>query len=89
MAKKRSITIGSVVKGKNGKGDYIKISRDVTLKEGTYLNLESKADQQKRLTESIENGKLSGDFAQKLQDRVNKIPDFVRFEIVKLEDVSE
>lgn len=81
---KRTV-IGSIVKGKDGKPDYLKVSKDVVLKEGDYLNLESKSAQLKSLDEAEANGKLGGDMLQNIRDTVNKMPDFVRFHVVRLE----
>ena len=57
MAKR--IQIGSILKGKDGKGDYIQIKEDVTLKKGDFLNLESQASKIASLQAAIANGKLS------------------------------
>jgi hypothetical protein len=83
MAYKRTV-IGSIVKGKDGKPDYIKMSADVTLKQGDFLNLESKASQLKGLEAAVANGKLSGEIAETIKERLEKIPEFVRFQIVKV-----
>lgn len=90
MAKRN--TIGSVCKGKTDeetgvtKPDYIKIGQDVTLKKGDFVRLESKNDQIASINKAAESGKLDADFAQTLLERANKIPDFVRFELVQLKD---
>ena len=86
MAKLKRKTVGSILKNKDkSKGDYIKIGQnDVVLKAGSVLMLESKASQLKSLEAAIESGKLSGELADKLKARAEKIPDFVRFEIVQL-----
>ena len=85
MAKYRRTTIGSVVKGKEGGADYIKISKDVTLKQGDFLNLESKSAQLKSINEAVQNGKISGEVAEGIIENIEKIPDFVRFQIVRIE----
>lgn len=81
MAKR--IQVGAIIKGKDNKGDYIKISEDITLKKGEYLNLESKASKIASLTAAIENGKLSQEVGEKMLANVEKEPDFVRFSITK------
>ena len=81
MAKK--VTVGSVVKGKDGKPDYIKVRGEHILRDGDFLNLESKASQLASLEKGIESGKISEDFAEKIRERLERIPDFVRFEITK------
>lgn len=85
MARYKRIKVGQIVKGKDGKPDYIKVDNDVTLKRGDYLNLESAASQRKGIEDAMQAGKLSGEVAEKMLEKVNKIPPFVRFEIVKLE----
>jgi hypothetical protein len=90
MAKTKRVNIGSVVKSKeSGKPDYIKIKEDVTLRKGEFINLESKSFQLERLEAVVAEGKLSEEKAEAARERINKIPDFVRFEMiktVKLED---
>lgn len=81
MSKKKYLTVGSVVKGQNGKPDYIKLSQDVSLKKGQFLNLRSKKDRLASLDAMEASGKLSGEILEKLRERASKIPDFVRFEI--------
>lgn len=73
MAKKygKKVYIGNISKTKDGKGSYLKVSSDVKLdlKKGTYLNLESVADQIKNYQEAAEAGRLSEDFvAEKIAD---------------------
>lgn len=64
---------------KDGKpGSYV-------LHDGQYLNLESKADQLKDLEFLVANGKINEDTAKYLKTKIEKIPDFVRFEIVAIE----
>ena len=85
MAKYKRTVVGSVVKGKDGKPDYIKVSKDITLKQGDFLNLESIAMQLKSLDKAVTDGKLSEDLAEKIRSNLEKIPDFVRFQIVHIE----
>lgn len=80
MAGKRR-EVGSVVKGRDGKPDYIKISQDVTLKKGQYLNLESKAKQLENLQNAVASGKLSADLGEQIKERIEKMPEFVRFSV--------
>lgn len=86
MAKKKRKVIGSIVKGKDGKGDYIKILNDVELKAGSFINLESKAMKQKQLDTSVAEGKLTGDLVEKIQAGIDKMPEWVRFELYTLEE---
>ena len=90
MAKKFRKVIGSVQKSKDAsKPDYIKISNDVVLTKGMFLNLESKKQQLASLEAAVEQGRLKEEYAVKARERIEKIPDFVRFEISVLEDVKE
>lgn len=84
MAYKRT-QVGSVLKSKDAtQPDYIKINADVTLKKGDILNLENKKSKLASLDKNVENGKLSGDLADKIRGDIEKMPDFVRFEIIKV-----
>lgn len=77
--------IGSVLKSKDAsQPDYIKINEDVTLKKGDILNLESKKSKLASLEKNIENGKLSGDLADKIREGIENMKEFVRFDIVKV-----
>jgi hypothetical protein len=83
MAKFKRTVIGSVVKSKDpSKGDYIKVTGSHVLSNGQFLNLESKATQLASLEAAIAAGKISGDNAAAAKERINKIPDFVRFQVV-------
>lgn len=84
MAYKRQ-KVGSVLKSKDTtQPDYIKIDTDVVLKKGDTLSLESKKSKLASLDKNVENGKLSGELADKIREDIEKIPDFVRFEIIKV-----
>lgn len=81
MAKQRNV-IGSIVKSKpDDKGkvgpDYIK------LRDGKTYRLESKAYRLQSLEDSVKNGKLSAEVAEEIKAKIEKTPDFVRFEIVE------
>lgn len=91
MAKWKRNTVGSVLKPKDGNagGDYIKFSKDVVFKAGTTLKLESKKQQLENLQAAVAAGKLSAENGEAAKDRLDKIPDFVRFEIVHLERTGE
>lgn len=84
MAFKR--TLGSVVKGRDGKPDYIKMKDDVVLKKDQILNLESAKSQMESLQKAVAAGKLSAETGEKIKDRISKIPEWVRFEITMYED---
>jgi hypothetical protein len=89
------LTVGSVYKRKDGNGDYIKFRYDSDIKEALlkaiagsgegselYLNLESKQKKLASLEKALSEGKISEDKAVKARERIEKIPDYVRFEIV-------
>lgn len=83
MAKREKV--GSILKSKNqGEPDYIQISKDIALKKGDYLSLESKSSKIKGIKAGLESGKLSEEFGNKLLEEAEKIPEFVRFEIIKV-----
>ena len=62
----------------------IQISKDIALKKGDYLSLESKSSKIKGIKAGLESGKLSEEFGNKLLEEAEKIPEFVRFEIIKV-----
>ena len=82
MAKNKRLRIGSIYKGKDGKPDYIKLNMDVNLTKNTYLSLESKQSQLTGLDQAEADGKISAENAAKARERIQSIPDFVRFELV-------
>lgn len=87
MAKMNRRVIGSVVKSKEaGKPDYIKIRDDLALRKGQTLRLESQKFQLESLLGAVQAGKVSQEMGEKIKERIDRIPDFVRFEIVLLEE---
>ena len=60
----------------------IKIEQDITLKAGTYLNLENKAFKLASL--EANKSKMSEENYEKAVERINKMPDYVFFEVIKL-----
>lgn len=84
MAYKRT-KVGSILKSKDTtQPDYFKIDNDISLKKGDILNLESKKSKLASLEKNVENGKLGGDLAEKIKGDIEKMPDFVRFEVIKV-----
>lgn len=86
MAKKKRMTVGSVLKSKPDKDgnvgpDYIKMG-------DKFYKLESKKFQLESLEQAVAAGKLGEDVAKKVRERIEKIPDFVRFEIIELVDAE-
>ena len=89
MAKLKRVVIGSICKAKKvGSPDYIQIRNDVNLKKGEFLRLESKKFQLDSIEKALGENKLSADMGEKVKERANSIPEWVRFEIVKLEELS-
>jgi hypothetical protein len=101
MAKYKRQKVGSIIKGRQEEGedgkplfkdgkpvmkpDSFKVFGNHSLLDGTYLNLESKDQQLKNLAKGKASGKLSGELLTKIEERINKIPDFVRFEVYKVD----
>jgi len=86
MAKSKRTVVGSVCKSKDsGKPDYIKVRDDVVLKKGQVLRLESKKFQLDSLQGAVTAGKVSADLSEKIKERIEKIPEWVRFEIIALD----
>lgn len=101
MAKWKRTVVGNVCKGKKDEETgvvgptYIQISKfqvplliEALKNNGDkdfYINLESKEAQQESFEKAVKAGKLSGEAQDAIQDRINKIPDFVRFQMVRLD----
>ncbi len=86
MARMKRRVVGSIckptdeAKKKNPNAvDYIKM-RD----GGKIYRLESPAYQLKSLEDAVAAGKLSEDVANSVRERIEKIPSWVRFELVEL-----
>jgi hypothetical protein len=101
MAKSKRTVVGSICKSKDtGKPDYLVLRGNTTEQlakalmkadksKGLSLKLESKKFQMDSLQQAVESGKLSGDLAEKIKaDRIEKIPEWVRFEVVLVETSS-
>lgn len=89
MAKSKRSVVGSVCKSKDsGKPDYIKVRDDLSLRKGQILRLESKKYQLESLQGAVSAGKLSSELGEKIRERIEKIPDWVRFEIVAVESAE-
>jgi hypothetical protein len=98
MAKSKRTVVGSVCKSKDaGKPDYLvlrgntaedlaRVLMKADKSKGVSLKLESKKFQMDSLDQAVSSGKLSGDLAEKIKsERIAKIPDWVRFEVVLVE----
>lgn len=95
MGKYNRRVVGSVYKGKKDEqtgvlsADYIKIRDDISFRKGQVLRLESAEQQLTSLKKAVSEGKLSPDVGEQVQERIGKIPTYVRFEIVSLEEKAQ
>lgn len=81
------VTKDEKLKYKDEKGNpikefYIKITEDVSFKKGDFINLENK----KVKLASLEayKGSMSAEAYDKALERIEKMPDFVQFELVQV-----
>lgn len=85
MAKKKT-TIGYISKGKVHEGkqlpDSVKITKDVSLKKGQYLKLESKKSREEGIKYSLSQGWIDQTRADELMGYLNDWADYKRFELV-------
>ncbi|MDW8345664.1 MAG: hypothetical protein RML94_01810 [Bacteroidia bacterium] len=77
---KRWNKIGSILRSKNGTGFYIKMDKSVSLEKGEVLTVINPRDTVERM---IQSGRWTEKEGQK---RLEKIPDFVRYEIFLVND---
>lgn len=83
--KYRRRVIGSVLRSKdNPKDMYIKLREDVVLKAGEIVRLESKKQQLESLEAAVAAGKIGEEFAASRRAAIERIPDFVVSELIKL-----
>jgi LmbE family N-acetylglucosaminyl deacetylase len=78
---------GNIQKDKDGntvklKEYYIKITEDVTFKKGDFINLENK--KVKLASLDAYKGSMSSESYEKALERIQNMPDFVQFELVKV-----
>jgi len=86
MAKWKRTKVGSVLKDKDdSKKFYIKFNKECKFNQNDCLSLESKEDQLTSLEGAASAGKLSADIAEEIRERIGNIPDFVKFEMIKVE----
>lgn len=90
MAKWNRAQIGKIVKKSEDRQRFpdvkefsLKIDQDITLKAGSYLNLENKAFKLASLEANKD--KMSEENYEKAVERINKMPEWVFFEVVHLE----
>ena len=85
MAWKRTV-VGSVLKDRNDpKKSYIKINSTVTLNKGDTLSLESPKEAIESAELALSEKKISEELFQTIKERNENIVDFVRFNILKIE----
>ena len=85
MAWKRTV-VGSVLKDRNDpKKSYIKINTTVTLNKGDTLSLESPKEAIESAKEALASKKISEELFEQIKERNESILDFVRFNILKIE----
>ena len=89
MAKWKRSVLGSVLATKDDKKKfYIKMKADVTLKAGDFINLESKQNQIDSIQKAFDEGKVNEEVLEQALERIEKMPDFVKFDLVKLEKLE-
>lgn len=76
MATKKVI-VASVLKGQDGKPNYLKVDNDVVLKKGQFLNMQTTKQERESLEANISNGKIKADMGKILLEKLEKRPDFV------------
>lgn len=101
MAKYKNLTVGSVCKAKEkGKPSYIRLRGDLKNElleaiknmdesKGLYLNLDSKKAQLETIDSLLESGRISQDSATKWRERLEKMPDYVLFDVVLPRKLSD
>ena len=81
----KRVTVGSILKSKEaGQPPYIKFNEGFTVEKGDTMSLESKKSRLESLQKGIASGKLSEELAEKIEESINKMPDYVMFNIVKV-----
>lgn len=76
MSKGKWLKVGQILTKKDGNGYNVKIDADVTLKKGTYLQVTKPQDEIQRL---VANGIIT---EEQGEERLAKIPDFVKFNLI-------
>lgn len=84
MAYKR-IVLGNVSKAKEGNSRYLKVNmnpkvaKEVTLKNGDYINIESFEELLANAQQAVEDGKLGPDVLESIRTRIEKDRSFGAF----------
>lgn len=85
MARWKRETVGEVkASPDDAKSFYVKFTSDAVFKAGDTVSLQSKQQQIDSAKSAYENGKLSEEMFEKITERVNNIPEFVKFQVVRL-----
>jgi hypothetical protein len=74
------VVFGTVRKSDKG-SFYIKFDKDVSFKAGESISLQNKAEELKSLEEN--RSKISEDVYQKQLERIEKKPDWIKFELIR------
>jgi hypothetical protein len=80
------IVFGTVRKSDKG-SFYIKFDKDVSFKAGESISLQSKAEELKSLEDNRE--KISAEIYEKQKERIEKKPDFIKFELIRFTKKGE
>lgn len=85
MAKYVRTVIGSIIKSKSKeKPDYIKFKTDVSFKAGDCISVETKSYKLVSLENAYKKGYLNQEMLERLKEKVEKMPEFVRADLVKV-----
>ena len=90
MAKWKRTPVGSILKSKDAtKSSYLKVSLlnkgSITLKHGQSLQVVSKKFKLEEVARLREEGRLPEETINAIEERANKMPDFVMAEVVLVE----
>lgn len=79
-------TVGNPQKKDDGKvkHPYIKFKKNVSFKEGDYVTVETKKSRLASIEQAVKSGKMSEEVYEKLKEQINKTPDWVMGELVRL-----
>jgi hypothetical protein len=85
MAKWKREELGSFLKNKDeAKAPYIKFKTNISFKEGDIVSVETKKFKLANVQAGVEQGRLSEEQGAKMMEIIEKMPDFVIGDIVRL-----
>lgn len=81
--------VGTIYRSKlDGQSDYLQFKLEdgetLTFNNGDKLQVETRDYRKKNIEKGLREGRLAPDLAEKLSANVNKMPEFVRAEVVQL-----